>query len=71
MAGAHQKSRFLLSQFRVPDDADFLSGSDMIFSFSARTAQSIRVELCNSNKSFALFNVIFRLYSIDFCANIC
>lgn len=47
MAGAHQKSRFLLSQFRVPDDADFLSGSDMIFSFSARTAQSIRVELCN------------------------
>ena len=46
-SGTHQKSRFLLSQFRIPDDADFLSGSDMIFSFSARTAQSIRVELCN------------------------
>jgi hypothetical protein len=36
-----------LLQFRIPDDADFLSGNDMIFSFSARTAQSIRVELCN------------------------
>ena len=46
-SGAHQKSRFLLSQFRITDDADFLSGNDMIFSFSARTAQSIRVELCN------------------------
>ena len=32
--------------------ADFLSGSDMIFSFSARTAQSIRVELCNFQEVF-------------------
>lgn len=51
-SGTHQKSRFLLSQFRIPDDADFLSGSDMIFSFSARPAQSIRVELCNFQEAF-------------------
>ena len=51
-AGAHQKSGFPLSQFRIPADADFLSGSDMIFRFSARPAQSIHVELCNFQEVF-------------------
>lgn len=71
MAGAHQKSGFPLSQFRIPADADFLSACDTLFGFPVRPAKGIRVELCNLQKSFAPFNVIFRFNSIDFYVNVC
>lgn len=71
MAGAHQKSGFPLSQFRIPADADFLSACDTLFGFPVRPAKGVRVELCNSQKSFAPFNVIFRFNSLDFYVNVC
>lgn len=52
MAGAHQKSGFPLSQFRIPADADFLSACDTLFGFPVRPAKGIRVELCNFQEVF-------------------
>ena len=70
-AGTLPKSGFHLLQFRIPYDAGFLSACDTLFGFPVRPAKGIRVELCNSQKSFAPFNVIFRFNSIDFYVNVC